>query len=73
VSADSGFARVVDSVLCTDGGFREAIRLDLKAPLDMDGRTVILQAARKLPRAISELLARNQCEPARVGTFADRF
>jgi 3-oxoacyl-[acyl-carrier-protein] synthase-3 len=69
VSADSGFARVVDSILCTDGGFRGALRLELNAPLDMDGRTVILQAARKLPRAISELLARNQCDPARVGTF----
>lgn len=69
VSADSGFAEVVDSILCTDGDFREALRLDLNAPLHMDGRAVILQASRKLPRVISGLLERNGYTPAQVGTF----
>jgi 3-oxoacyl-[acyl-carrier-protein] synthase-3 len=35
----------------------------------MDGRTIILQVSRKLPRAISELLDRNHCARERVGTF----
>jgi 3-oxoacyl-[acyl-carrier-protein] synthase-3 len=35
----------------------------------MDGRTIILQASRKLPRAIAELLERSQCTPQQVGTF----
>ena len=69
LSEQPGFARVADSILCTDGEFRQALHLDLDAPLAMDGRTIILQAARKLPRVISELLERNQCEPGRVGTF----
>jgi 3-oxoacyl-[acyl-carrier-protein] synthase III len=35
----------------------------------MDGRTIILQAARKIPRAISELLERNRVPPAAVEAF----
>jgi 3-oxoacyl-[acyl-carrier-protein] synthase-3 len=69
VSAATGFGRVVDSILSTDGDFRELLRLDLDAPLEMDGRAIILQASRKLPRVISELLARHQYTPAQVGTF----
>jgi len=69
VSEGSGFARVVDSILSTDGDFRDALRLDLDAPLAMDGRAIILQASRKLPRVISELLARNQSNPGQVGTY----
>jgi 3-oxoacyl-[acyl-carrier-protein] synthase-3 len=69
VSAGSGFASVVDSILSTDGDFREALRLDLNAPLEMDGRAIILQASRKLPRVITELLARNHYDPGQVGAF----
>jgi 3-oxoacyl-[acyl-carrier-protein] synthase-3 len=69
VSADSGFAEVLDSLLCTDGDFREALRLELDALLHMDGRTIILQAARKLPRVIAELLERNQRQPGDVGAY----
>jgi 3-oxoacyl-[acyl-carrier-protein] synthase-3 len=35
----------------------------------MEGRTVILHAARKLPRTINELLERNGCQPASVETY----
>jgi 3-oxoacyl-[acyl-carrier-protein] synthase-3 len=69
VSAETGFAEVVDSLLCTDGDFRDALSLDLDAPLHMDGRTIIMQAARKLPRVIAKLLERNQRQPGEVGTF----
>ena len=69
VSADSGFAEIADFALATDGDFAETLRLDFDAPLHMDGRTIILQASRKLPRIISELLDRNQVKADAVGTY----
>jgi 3-oxoacyl-[acyl-carrier-protein] synthase-3 len=60
VSTEPGIARIVDSVLHSDGEFGEVLRLERTGPVQMDGRTVILQAARKLPRAITEVLDRNQ-------------
>ena len=69
VSAATGFALIRDAVLASDGDFASSLRLDLNAPLSMDGRTVIMQAARKIPRAIAELLERNQVAPAAVGAF----
>jgi 3-oxoacyl-[acyl-carrier-protein] synthase-3 len=69
VSHDSGFAEIVDSVLATDGDFAEALRLDFDAPLYMDGRSIILQASRKLPRAIGEVLGRNHVNASDIGTF----
>lgn len=69
VSDDGGFAEIVDSVLATDGDFAEALRLDFDTPLYMDGRSIILQASRKLPRAIGEVLERNGVKAADVGTF----
>ena len=69
VGAQTGFAEIRDSLLASDGDFAEALRLDLDAPLYMDGRTIILQAARKIPRAISELLERNHVPVAAVEAF----
>jgi len=69
VSAESGFAKVADSLLCSDAEFGEALRLDLDSPLHMDGRTIILQAARKMPRAIADLLERNHLPAGAVDTF----
>jgi 3-oxoacyl-[acyl-carrier-protein] synthase-3 len=69
VSAEGGFAEVVDSLLLSDGDFAEALRLHLDSPLYMDGRTIILHASRKLPRAIAELLERNRLKPGQVGVF----
>jgi 3-oxoacyl-[acyl-carrier-protein] synthase-3 len=69
VGADAGLARIADSVLHTDGEFAEALQLPLSGPVCMDGRTVILQAARKLPAVIAELLQRNGRRPAEVATF----
>ncbi|MBV9745577.1 MAG: ketoacyl-ACP synthase III [Acidobacteriia bacterium] len=69
VSPDAGFAQIKDSLLASDGDFGEALQLYWDAPLYMDGRTVILHAARKLPRAINELLERNGCKPAAVDTY----
>jgi 3-oxoacyl-[acyl-carrier-protein] synthase-3 len=69
VSAETGFAQVTDSLLQSEGEFSEALYLDLASGLHMDGRTIILQASRKLPRAISDVLHRNGCKPEEVGTF----
>jgi 3-oxoacyl-[acyl-carrier-protein] synthase-3 len=69
IAAETGFAEIRDSLLASDGDFAAALRLDLDAPLYMDGRTIILQAARKIPRAITELLERNRIAPAAVEMF----
>jgi len=70
VGPDDGRSpRVIDAVLHSDGEFAGALALAFDAPLHMDGRTVILQAARKMPRAIAEVLERNQCRAADVTTF----
>ena len=69
VSAERGIARVVDSVLHTDGEFAGVLRLEHTGTIHMDGRTVILQAARKLPRVIMELLERTGTPVAEVEAF----
>jgi|HubBroStandDraft_1064217.scaffolds.fasta_scaffold07082_5 3-oxoacyl-[acyl-carrier-protein] synthase-3 len=69
VSSATGFAEIRDSLLASDGDFAAALRLDLDAPLYMDGRTIILQAARKIPRVIVELLERNRVKPWAVDAF----
>ncbi len=69
VSPEAGFARIVDSALYTDGAFSEDLKLDLDGPLAMNGRTVILQASRKIPRAIADLLEKNSRAAADVGCF----
>ena len=69
VSDEAGFARIADSLLASDGEFAGVLQLDFNAPVHMDGRSVILHASRKIPRAISELLERNRLNPADVGAF----
>jgi 3-oxoacyl-[acyl-carrier-protein] synthase-3 len=69
ISPKGGFARIVDSALHTDGAFSEDLKLELDAPLEMNGRTVILQASRKIPRAIGELLEKHKRAAAEVGCF----
>jgi len=69
VSRDAGFAEIADAELATDGEFSEALRLEFDAPLHMDGRAIILQASRKLPRAIGALLERNHVPPTEVETY----
>jgi 3-oxoacyl-[acyl-carrier-protein] synthase-3 len=69
VSERSGFARIADSVLCSDGAAAGALTLGLDAPLHMDGRTIILQATRKIPRGIEDLLERNHYKAAEIDSF----
>jgi 3-oxoacyl-[acyl-carrier-protein] synthase-3 len=69
VSRGDGPCRIVDSVLHSDGTFAEDLRLEFDAPLAMNGRSVIMQASRKIPGAITELLERNRTCPAAVKIF----
>jgi 3-oxoacyl-[acyl-carrier-protein] synthase-3 len=69
ISAQTGSASIVDSGLYTDGSFVDDLKLELNGPLEMNGRTVILQASRKLPRAIGDLLARRRRTAAEVSCF----
>ena len=69
VSMESGFAAIRDSLLATDGDFAEILRLDLDAPIFMDGRAVIMQVARKLPRSIQDLLDRNAHKPQEIAAY----
>lgn len=50
---------ILDSVLRSDGTWAADIQLPLTGPLHMDGLSVIMQASRKIPSVITELLTRN--------------
>jgi 3-oxoacyl-[acyl-carrier-protein] synthase-3 len=68
VDPETGFARIADSCLYTDGASAEILFVR-DGQIHMDGQTVILQAARKIPRAINELLARNRIAAGEVEAF----
>ena len=62
-------ARIVDTVLHSDGAFADDLSLAFDAPLAMNGRSVILQASRKIPVAIGELLEKNRRQAGEVNVF----
>ncbi|HYN40349.1 MAG TPA: ketoacyl-ACP synthase III [Thermoanaerobaculia bacterium] len=69
VSQGDGPISVVDVRLGSDGTFANALSLGSAGPLEMDGRTVILQASRKLPAAIRSVLEPRGLSPADVDLF----
>ena len=69
VSGQGGMARIEDSVLASDGAFDEALQLGFSGPLQMDGRTIIMQAARKIPQSIEQLLDRNRLRPDEISAY----
>ena len=69
VSSRPGRFEVLDSVLHTDGAYRDDLSLEWGAPLHMNGLTVILQAARKLPAVIEEVLKRQNIAAKEVTQF----
>jgi 3-oxoacyl-[acyl-carrier-protein] synthase-3 len=68
VDAETGFARIADSCMFTDGAVSETLFVQ-DGRFYMDGSAVILHASRKMPRAINELLSRNKIAVAEVETF----
>ena len=69
VDPSAGAARIERWRLHSDGAFADNLRLEFGQALHMDGRTVILQASRKLPAAIQEVLQDASLAPAAVGAF----
>lgn len=69
VSRDAGFARIADTALFTDGNYAESLQLAHGGTVQMKGLEVIMQASRKIPRAIAELLERNGIAADAVGVF----
>ena len=69
IQPDGPGLQIVDSVLHSDGAWTGDLQLGLTGPIHMNGPTVIMQAARKIPAAISELLKRNAVEPDAVAQF----
>jgi 3-oxoacyl-[acyl-carrier-protein] synthase-3 len=69
IDADEGLAKILDSDIHSDGVFAEDLHLTFDSPIKMDGRSVILQAARKLPRAILTVLERNNLCPQDIDVF----
>jgi 3-oxoacyl-[acyl-carrier-protein] synthase III len=69
VREGAGMFRIVDSQLGSDGTYAADLRLPLAGPVEMNGRSVILQASRKIPRAISDVLARNGVAAQDVTVF----
>jgi 3-oxoacyl-[acyl-carrier-protein] synthase-3 len=66
IDAETGFARIADSSLFTDGNSSEILSVQDGA-FFMDGQAVIMHASRKMPRAILELLG-----PQRDSGFRSR-
>ncbi|MEO7141918.1 MAG: ketoacyl-ACP synthase III [Bryobacteraceae bacterium] len=69
VRATTGAAEIADTLLASDGSFTDTLKLEFGQPLTMNGLSVILQAARKIPKAIKDLLARNKVEPRAVDVY----
>lgn len=69
IRPDGPGLEIVDSVLHSDGAWASDLQLGLTGPIHMNGPTVIMQAARKIPTAISELLKRNAVAPDAIAKF----
>jgi 3-oxoacyl-[acyl-carrier-protein] synthase-3 len=68
IAPDTGFARIVDSCLHTDGASAEALKLE-NGRILMDGAVVIRHASRRMPEAMMELLTRNGVAAENIGVF----
>jgi 3-oxoacyl-[acyl-carrier-protein] synthase-3 len=69
VANDSGPLRIIDSLLRSDGSYAEDLRLDASGRLAMNGLSVIMQASRKIPSVIQELLKKQGTAAADVAAF----
>lgn len=69
IDRTTGMAEIVDWELGTDGTAAAELRLEFKAPVHMNGRVVIMHAARKVPAAIRTVLERNQVAATDINVF----
>jgi 3-oxoacyl-[acyl-carrier-protein] synthase-3 len=69
IGSEPGGLEIIDSVLHSDGTFADDLRLEFSGPVRMNGRSVILQATRRIPAAINEVLVRQSLDPANIRAF----
>jgi 3-oxoacyl-[acyl-carrier-protein] synthase-3 len=69
VSARPGRWRMLDAVLHSDGKYRVDLACEMPGPLRMNGLTVILQASRKIPSSIEEVLSRQNISAQQVTAY----
>ncbi len=69
VAPGPGPVELTDVRFACDGALGDDLSLEPGAPLVMNGRTVILQASRKLPAAVRDLLGRAGLLPADIDLF----
>jgi 3-oxoacyl-[acyl-carrier-protein] synthase-3 len=69
VSPEKGILRIADTALFTDGNYADALQLQHGGSIQMKGLDVIVQASRKIPRSIEDLLTKNNLKPADVSVF----
>ena len=69
ITPGDGPAKILDTVLHTDGAFAEDLKLEFDSPLSMNGRSVIMQASRKLPAGINEVFERNGKSASAIRIF----
>jgi 3-oxoacyl-[acyl-carrier-protein] synthase-3 len=69
VSTRPGRWRMLDAAIHTDGQYRDELRWSPGGALAMNGLSVILQASRKIPAAISEVLTRQGIAAGEVAVF----
>jgi 3-oxoacyl-[acyl-carrier-protein] synthase-3 len=66
IDPSHGFARIAGHTLYTDGAFADALFI-ANDRLHMEGMTIIAQASRKIPRAVTTLLEQHSLSPADIG------
>ena len=64
-----GVLNIVDSALHSDGTWAKDLRLEFTGAVQMNGRAVIMQASRKVPGVIGEVLVRNHMTAQDVRYF----
>lgn len=69
VHPSAGLAELAQSAIHSDGAFAAALKLEFNQSIEMDGRSVILQASRKVPAAIREVLGQAGLAPDSVSAF----
>lgn len=69
VTAGEAPLAIRDIRIASDAAFSEALRMDFNSTLQMDGRTIILHAVRKLGRCVGELLEANSLRSDQVGLY----
>ena len=69
VAPGQGSLSLRDIRVASDASFSDALSMEYGSTLQMDGRTIIMHAVRKLSRSISELLEKNSLRADQVGLF----